>query len=171
LTTRRGRCRIHVIVGASQEEGSHRYSFQGRVTLEQGRCPDCARASYDRRSGIRLGGAVLERSRRMGCDGPVFFVSSKGGAGFTEASSSASVIPGLLNLPAGGVLSSLYLCLQNALRRLFLSMTRYSNPHLPLVSQLVAAQVPRGPPHRHCDIVTCAFWSRASVRKALSSRK
>jgi hypothetical protein len=75
----------------------------------------------------------------------------------------------ILDLPAR--VSCMCSRLPNALRRLFLSMTLHSNPHLPLSSQPVAAMVPRGPPQRGCDAVARAFWSRASARKALSPRK
>jgi len=93
---------------------------------------------------------VLERSRRVWCKGPAVLVSGEGGAG-SMGSNASSPFPDLLDLPAGRASSSLschYPSLQNALRRLFLSMTWHSNPHLPPVSQPVAAQAPRGPPHR-----------------------
>ena len=111
---------------------------------------------------------MLERSRRRWCRGRALFVSTEGGAGPLSSGRSATAAH-LLDLPMH--LFQMYPRLQNALRRLFLSMTVHSNPHLPLSSRLADAQVPRGPPHRDRDAGTRAFWSRASARKALSSRK
>lgn len=145
---------MHCIVGASLEEGSHRYLFRGKAYQEKEEfliVRERDRHRYDMRSGIGLGGgAVLENSGRMWCDGRALSVSAEGGAGPRPLGSDASTAAfDLLCLPAGGVLPNLsrvYQSLQNALRRLFLSMTWHSNPHLPPVSQPVAAQVPRGPP-------------------------
>jgi len=159
-----------IIAGASKEEGSHRYWLQGRAFFASRMilcpCEIAADCRLDRRSGMESRGeAVLERSRRMWCNGQALFVSTEGGAG-PMSSGELATVAHLLDLPA----RVFCMCsrLQNALRRLFLSMTLYSNPPLPLSSQPVAAQVPRGPPRRRCDMGTRAFWSRASARKALS---
>lgn len=109
------------------------------------------------------GGAVPERSRRMWRGGPALFVSAKGGR-VSTGKAAASTSCELLDLPAGGSSSSLpchYPSLQNALRRLVLSMAWHSNPHLPPMSQPAAAQVPRAPPP---PAATVSFPGQGPVR-------
>jgi len=92
---------------------------------------------------------VLGRSRRMWSGGLIRLALLEGQAGLAGADRPvATATPGLVSLSTCTTLSSLYSRLQNALRRLFLSMTSFLNPYLPLASQSVAARVPCGPPEK-----------------------
>ena len=112
---------------------------------EDGTSVDAARTGV-----LKLAGeTVLERSEGMWYSGRALFASAKRGNLATRVSCGLTSTAYLLRPPIDRVLSSLsslHSCLQNALRRLFLSMTSYSNPPLPPSFQPVAAQVPRGPP-------------------------
>jgi hypothetical protein len=62
------------------------------------------------------------------------------------------------------LLSHGYDSLQNALRRLYLSWTLLSNPHLPLSSRPVPVRVPRGPPSRRRDEVRVEPFGQGPMR-------